>query len=88
MEAKGVCEVAQELVGGSRVEEYGDPVITYRRVGQMWGWMLGRDAIPADVVAMMMVAVKLGREMNKHKRDNLVDMCGYAEIADMAWARR
>ena len=28
----------------------------------------------------VMIAVKLIRERHKHKRDNLVDLCGYAEI--------
>jgi len=28
------------------------------------------------------------REMHMHKRDNLIDIAGYAEIADRAGARR
>jgi hypothetical protein len=36
----------------------------------------------------MMVAVKLSREVNKHKRDNLTDAAGYAECASMVADRQ
>ena len=39
--------------------------------------LMGRA--PKDC-AVVMMAVKLVRESYKHKRDNLVDLCGYANI--------
>jgi hypothetical protein len=82
------CQEGVDLVQGARQDEYGEPGECYRKVGQMWGIMLQVGDIPAATVAMMMVVLKLGREMNKHKRDNLVDMAGYVEIADIANGRR
>lgn len=36
----------------------------------------------------MMAAVKLSREVDKHKRDNLTDLAGYAECASMVAERQ
>lgn len=87
---QGACQRAAEILDpeGERWRKYGDPVVCYRRVGALWGHILGTEAIPADKVALMMIAFKLGREINGHNRDNLIDICGYAEIADLAHARR
>ncbi len=38
--------------------------------------------IPANIVALIMVAVKISRESAQHKRDNLVDIIGYALCKD------
>ena len=39
-------------------------------------------------MALMMVLLKVYREINSHKRDNLVDACGYLEIAYIANGRK
>lgn len=39
----------------------------------------GREIEPRECVIVLM-AVKLSREAFKHKRDNLVDLIGYADI--------
>lgn len=55
----------------------------------MWGAILtgalSMDIpdIDAHTVALMMVALKISRESRIPKRDNRVDMAGYAETADM-----
>jgi hypothetical protein len=36
----------------------------------------------------MMAAMKVSREVNKHKRDNLTDLAGYAECANMVAERQ
>jgi hypothetical protein len=87
-DGKSACQEGFDLVHGERVAQYGDPVVCYRRLGEAWGHLLSIESIPADRVALMMVMLKLYREINTHKRDNLVDACGYLEIADMAGARR
>ena len=85
---KSACLEAFDLVNGERQVAYGDPVLCQRKIGRMWGAMLGTEDIEAEMVALMMVAVKLVRETNTHKRDNLIDIAGYAEIVDRARARR
>ena len=45
--------------------------------------ILDTDPIPPEKVALMMCGLKLVREMHRHKRDNLVDLAGYAKVADL-----
>jgi len=35
-----------------------------------------------------MIALKISRECNKHKRDNLVDIAGYAKTIDMVMEKK
>lgn len=80
-----VCEEGLEMVNGPRQERYGDSTSTCRRIGEAWGAQLGVDSIPAATVAHMLIAMKSIRELaGSHHRDNNVDICGYAEIAERA----
>lgn len=81
-----VLEEAQRVVSGPRQEAYGSPYDDHTRVGRMWGAILGVPDIPAHIVSMMMVAVKVSREVNEHGRDNLVDIAGYSLCADIEYA--
>ena len=42
----------------------------------------GQHVTPMDV-PLCMIAVKLARQAHRHKRDNLVDIAGYARTAAM-----
>ena len=42
----------------------------------------GEAVAPRDV-PLCMIAVKLARQTHQHKRDNLVDIAGYARTAAM-----
>ena len=48
----------------------------------MWSAILGQEVTPAQV-GLCMIAVKVSRECHKPKRDNLVDIAGYAETVRM-----
>lgn len=85
---ESVLEEAQRLVHGNRGADYGHPIVDYERTGRMWGAILGIPDIDPRICCLMMVAVKLSREVNKHKRDNLVDAAGYAECAQMVADRQ
>jgi hypothetical protein len=74
---------AQRLVHGNRGADYGHPIDDFTRTGRMWAAILGLDEVTAEQVALCMVAVKISRECNKPKRDNRVDICGYAETLEM-----
>ena len=74
---KTILEQAGELVYGERNEDYGHPAVDFTRTGRMWGAILGIEDVPPERVALCMVALKISRECNKHKRDNLVDGAGY-----------
>lgn len=85
---ESILEEAQRLVHGNRGQDYGHPIEDFTRSGRMWGAILGTDDVPPDKVAMCMIAVKLSREVNRDKRDNRVDMAGYAETLDMVRQRQ
>jgi hypothetical protein len=83
-----ILQEAQRLVHGNRGADYGHPIDDYTRTGRIWGALLGIPDIDPRVACVMMGAVKMSREMNKHKRDNLTDLAGYAECANMVAERQ
>lgn len=88
--AKGetALQEAQRLVHGDRGAAYGHPIDDYTRTGRMWGAILGIGDIDPRICCLMMAAVKISRETNAPKRDNRVDLAGYAECANMVAERQ
>ena len=76
---KSILSEAEEIVNGSRQSDYGDARESFSRIATIASVMTGKELSPEDCCAVMM-AVKLVRESFNHKRDNLVDLCGYANI--------
>jgi hypothetical protein len=66
---------------------YDKPENNFKRICDLWNAYLdGKEqALPLTPkdVAMMMVLVKIGREVFKHKEDNLIDGCGYLQCAQL-----
>jgi hypothetical protein len=77
-----VLEEAHRLVHGDRGADYGTPYEDFSRTALIWSAILGITVL-AEQVALCMVGVKISREVNQPKRDNRVDMAGYAETLDM-----
>ena len=77
---------ADEIAGESRSRDYGHPYENHRRIAAIWSvqleQILRRPILPREV-ALMMVGLKLAREINSPKRDNLVDAAGYIKCIDM-----
>ena len=73
---------AHNLVHGVRGEDYGHPYEDFSRTAKIWSAILGVDVTP-EQVALCMIGVKISRECNKPKRDNRIDIVGYAETLDM-----
>ena len=79
-EAKSILEEAIEILNGSRQCDYGDPVESFKRIAQLANLMSNSNDFTPVKCCIVMIASKLTRESHKHKRDNLVDLCGYGAI--------
>lgn len=75
-------EEAGKIVRGSREDTYGPAERNLSRIAEMWSAYLSMP-LTARHVAVMMVLLKASRDAFKPKHDNMVDICGYAYLADM-----
>lgn len=73
---------ADRLVHGNRGADYGHPLDDFARTAKMWSAILG-VTVTAEQVGLCMCALKISRQCNKHKDDNLIDLAGYAETVNM-----
>ncbi len=74
---ESVLSEAYETVK-NRGTTYGEVEDSFALIGNYWSAYLGTEVTPKDV-GMMMILLKVARQQNQHKRDNLVDIAGYAE---------
>lgn len=83
-----ILDTARKLTDGDRRGDYGHPDDDFERAALMWTGILRPKLITdqrvtAEDIPLCMIAVKLAREVHSHKRDNLVDIAGYARTAAM-----
>lgn len=72
-----IFEEAQKLILGARQAQYGSPKQNFTAIGRIWAALLSIPDIKPETVALMMVGLKIARQANLHKTDNLVDAIGY-----------
>lgn len=72
---------AVQAVTGPRQRDYAHPRINFQRIADLWSPIFGIPVTP-EQVAIAMIQVKISREMNRHTRDNVVDLIGYALTLD------
>lgn len=83
---EGILLESLRVSGESRQRDYGHPKLNHDRIAAIWNVQLGNKlALPltARDAALMMIGVKLAREVNTPKRDNLVDIAGYVNCVDL-----
>jgi len=88
---ESVTAEADRLVYSERTRDYDHPLDNFRKTAIVWTGLLYdklKRPITEEEVGLMMVGVKLAREAHKHKRDNLVDMAGYAQTINMVLEER
>ena len=80
---------AEGIVNGERQGQYGAAEDSFSRIAELWSaYLRAAGVIRADqqlepqTVADMMITLKLARELHSHKRDNYVDIAGYAELGN------
>jgi hypothetical protein len=79
---------ADEIVNGARAADYGSAKESFGKIACIAQLILDEEeketlkheGITATICCKILIAVKLSRESHKHKRDNLVDLSGYAEL--------
>jgi len=85
-----ILEEAARCTSQDRNEDYGHPRDNIENTAALWnsylqrrGLFKGFTCMTGHDVAMMMVLVKISRDANKRTRDNLVDIAGWARVAEM-----
>lgn len=81
MKPESVLEEARRLVNGDRQNQYGPPDQDFQRTARMWSALKGVEFSAQDVAAFM-ICLKLSRQTHQNKRDNWVDVAGYAECGN------
>lgn len=77
---------AHTIINGERQNVYGAPEDSFALIASYWNTylrskgLLNAVRLDADDVALMMTLLKIAREANQHKRDNIVDAAGYLGI--------
>lgn len=80
-EPPSVLSEANTVIHGDRASAYGPPEQSIDRIRGMWSAIFGHE-VSRTQFCLAMIALKISRETNAHKRDNLVDICGYAALLE------
>jgi hypothetical protein len=81
---ESVLEEAGRITSGDRHSSYGEPLDNHQCTADLITAFMRRKygaqlpAFTAEDVCMINILQKCAREANTPKRDNLVDICGYA----------
>lgn len=77
-----ILEEANTLVHGARGVDYGHPLDNFTQTAALWSAVLNTP-VTAEQVGLCMICVKVSRQLNSPRTDNLVDIAGYAETVNM-----
>lgn len=78
---QSILTEAATIVDGDREETYGHPAKNFEQTAKLWAPILGHP-VSLQQVALMMVMLKVARQLHKPKRDHLVDICGYTRCIE------
>lgn len=85
---KDILEVALEITKGDRQAQYGPPDQDFRRTAGIWTSLFS-DLLKDNAtfepmhVALAMIGLKLSRQIHQRKRDNWIDVAGYARCGSI-----
>jgi uncharacterized protein DUF6378 len=73
---------ADKIINGERNEQYGEAEDNFEAIARLWSAYLGaKSGLSGHDVAMLMILLKIARTNGRKKKDNYVDICGYAALA-------
>ena len=77
------CTIARELIFKRRREQYGELQECVETNVALWNAYLSEKTGPITITDFchMMSMVKMSRDVIHENPDNLIDICGYSEIA-------
>lgn len=78
---ESILREAERIINGSRAEDYGDVTENFKKIADGWSVIFGVEVSPRQV-GHAMIWLKTCRDLNTPKRDNLVDIAGYAGCID------
>ena len=83
---ESVLHIAERIINGERSRTYGDAENSFATIASMWnsyrrGCMDDRLTFSDVDVAMMMILLKVARTNDEPTTDSLVDIAGYAALA-------
>lgn len=79
---ENILAEAMRITAGDRQASYGPPDQDFARTAAMWSAIKGVE-FEAREVALFMILLKVSRETHQRKRDNAVDIAGYAKCLDI-----
>jgi len=90
---ESILDEAARIVHGSRRNDYGHPLDNWTLTADLFTSALRSklregESITAETAVLLMELVKIARELYAPKRDNRVDLAGYAEALDMIVTER
>jgi hypothetical protein len=79
---RDILEEALAITNGDRAADYGDMKASFERIAALWSAYKGVTITTKDV-ANMMILLKVSRSTTSDKRDNWVDIAGYARCGSI-----
>ena len=85
MSEENILQEADRLTSSDRAKAYGPMRENAEAFAAIASAATGLEVKP-EHYPILMIAAKLAREAHVHKRDNLVDIAGYARVAEQVHA--
>lgn len=82
-----VLQEADQITSGDRRIDYGHPADEDAKIATGWD-VIFSDGVTPQKVPLAMIWLKVCRELNRRKRDNAVDIAGYARTLEMHYEER
>lgn len=77
---QSLLDAAKKIIE-ERGKDFGDINQSFERIAKFWSAYKGVEITPHEV-ADMMILLKISRNVTSRKKDNLLDIVGYAECAN------